>query len=147
VRGWWRYHHLFADLLRARLQAEQPGRVQALHRAAAGWCDEHDLPDDAVRHALAAGDASWAARLVERHDQLAARLAEFPENAEIIAYCRGRYCVFAPDAVRLLRARGFRLAAGGRAARLAAGRAPRHRPGQRVTFIGGRRAWPAAGPP
>src|SRR5579859_5108449 len=34
VRGWWRYHHLFADLLRARLQAEQPGRVQALHRAA-----------------------------------------------------------------------------------------------------------------
>ncbi len=67
VRGWWRYHHLFADLLRARLLAEQPGRVQALHRAAAAWCDEHDLADDAVRHALAAGDAAWAARLVERH--------------------------------------------------------------------------------
>ena len=67
VRGWWRYHHLFADLLRARLQAEQPGRVPALHRAAAAWCEEHDLADDAVRHALAAGDAAWAARLVERH--------------------------------------------------------------------------------
>jgi LuxR family transcriptional regulator, maltose regulon positive regulatory protein len=67
VRGWWRYHHLFADLLRARLQAEQPGRVQALHRAAAAWCDGHDLADDAVQHALAAGDAAWAARLVERH--------------------------------------------------------------------------------
>jgi LuxR family transcriptional regulator, maltose regulon positive regulatory protein len=67
VRGWWRYHHLFADLLRARLQAEQPGRVQALHRAAAAWSEEHDLADDAVRHALAAGDAAWAARLVERH--------------------------------------------------------------------------------
>jgi ATP/maltotriose-dependent transcriptional regulator MalT len=67
VRGWWRYHHLFADLLRARLQAEQPGRVQALHRAAAAWCEEHGLADDAVRHALAAGDAAWAARLVERH--------------------------------------------------------------------------------
>src|SRR5215469_13625629 len=67
VRGWWRYHHLFADLLRARLQAEQPGRVRALHRAAAAWCDEHDLADDAVRHALAAGDAGWAARLMERH--------------------------------------------------------------------------------
>ena len=67
VRGWWRYHHLFADLLRARLQAEQPGRVQALHRAAACWCQEHDLADDAVRHALAAGDTAWAARLVERH--------------------------------------------------------------------------------
>jgi ATP/maltotriose-dependent transcriptional regulator MalT len=67
VRGWWRYHHLFADLLRARLQAEQPGRVQALHRAAAAWCEEHGLADDAVRHALAAGDTAWAARLVERH--------------------------------------------------------------------------------
>ena len=70
VRGWWRYHHLFADLLRARLQAEQPGRVQALHRAAAAWCEEHDLADDAVRHALAAGDAAWAARLVERHVEM-----------------------------------------------------------------------------
>jgi LuxR family maltose regulon positive regulatory protein len=67
VRGWWRYHHLFADLLRARLQAEQPGRVVALHRAAAAWCEEHDLADDAVRHALATADAAWAARLVERH--------------------------------------------------------------------------------
>ena len=41
------------------------------------------------------------------HDQLAARLAELPESADIVAYCRGRYCVFAPDAVRLLRERGF----------------------------------------
>jgi rhodanese-related sulfurtransferase/DNA-binding transcriptional ArsR family regulator len=41
------------------------------------------------------------------HDQLAARLAEIPESTDIIAYCRGRYCVFAPDAVRLLRSRGF----------------------------------------
>jgi len=67
VRGWWRYHHLFADLLRARLWAEQPDRVQALHRAAATWSEEHGLADDAVRHALAAGDTAWAARLVERH--------------------------------------------------------------------------------
>jgi LuxR family maltose regulon positive regulatory protein len=67
VRGWWRYHHLFADLLRARLQQEQPGRVQALHRAAAAWSEAHDLADDAVRHALAAGDSAWAARLAERH--------------------------------------------------------------------------------
>ena len=67
VRGWWRYHHLFADLLRARLEQEQPGRVQELHRAAAAWSDEHDLGDAAVRHALAAGDTARAARLVERH--------------------------------------------------------------------------------
>src|SRR5829696_9944170 len=53
ARGWWRYHQLFADLLRARLQQEQPGRVPALHRNAAGWCERYGLADDAVRHALA----------------------------------------------------------------------------------------------
>jgi LuxR family transcriptional regulator, maltose regulon positive regulatory protein len=67
VRGWWRYHHLFADLLRVRLQQQRPGRVPALHRAAAAWCEDHGLADDAVRHALAAGDPAWAARLVERY--------------------------------------------------------------------------------
>ena len=67
VREWWRYHHLFADLLRARLQMERPGRAEALHRAAAAWSDEHDLADEAVRHALAAEDSGWAARLIERH--------------------------------------------------------------------------------
>ena len=53
VRGWWRYHYLFADLLRARLQQQQPGRVAGLHRNAAAWCEEHGLADDAVRHAVA----------------------------------------------------------------------------------------------
>jgi LuxR family transcriptional regulator, maltose regulon positive regulatory protein len=66
-RGWWRYHRLFADLLRARLQAERPDRMPELHRAAAAWCDQHGLADDAVRHAVAAGDADRAARIVERH--------------------------------------------------------------------------------
>jgi LuxR family maltose regulon positive regulatory protein len=67
VRGWWRYHQLFADLLRARLQQQQPGRVAALHRNAAAWCEEHGLADAAVHHALGAGDSTWAARLIERH--------------------------------------------------------------------------------
>ena len=67
VRGWWRYHHLFADLLRARLQQQQPGLVAGLHHNAAAWYEEHGLADDAVRHALAAGDTTWAARLIERH--------------------------------------------------------------------------------
>ena len=67
VRGWWRYHHLFADLLRARLQQADPGRVPELHRAAAVWCEAHDLGDDAIRHALAADDPESAARLIERH--------------------------------------------------------------------------------
>ena len=67
VRGWWRYHHLFASLLQARLQQEQPGRVGQLHRNAAAWCEEHGLADDAIRHAVAAGDMSWAAQLIEQH--------------------------------------------------------------------------------
>jgi LuxR family transcriptional regulator, maltose regulon positive regulatory protein len=67
VRGWWRYHHLFADLLRARLHQEQPDRLPGLHRAATAWYEQHGLVDDAVRHAMAAGDATWAARLIEQH--------------------------------------------------------------------------------
>ncbi|HXZ76503.1 MAG TPA: LuxR C-terminal-related transcriptional regulator, partial [Streptosporangiaceae bacterium] len=67
VRGWWRYHQLFADLLQARLQLERPDRVAALHRNAAAWCEERGLADEAVGHALAAGDAVRAARLIERH--------------------------------------------------------------------------------
>src|SRR5215468_10936676 len=66
-RGWWRYHHLFAGLLRARLAHERPGRVPGLHRAAAAWHEDHGLADGAIRHALAAGEARWAARLIERH--------------------------------------------------------------------------------
>jgi LuxR family maltose regulon positive regulatory protein len=67
VRGWWRYHHLFADLLRMRLRQQRPERVPQLHRNAAAWSAEHGLADDAVRHALAAGDGVWAARLIEQH--------------------------------------------------------------------------------
>src|ERR671913_929900 len=66
-RRWWRYHHLFADLLRARLAQERPDRVAELHRAAAAWCEQAGLADDAIRHALAAGDTVRAARLIERH--------------------------------------------------------------------------------
>ena len=61
VRGWWRYHHLFADLLRARLQAEQPGRAAQLHHNAAAWYEQHGLADEAIMHAAAAGEMTWAA--------------------------------------------------------------------------------------
>jgi len=67
VRGWWRYHHLFADLLRARLQQQQPERVPELHRAAAAWLQANGMVDEAIRHVLAAGDQLWAARLIEEH--------------------------------------------------------------------------------
>ena len=76
VRRWWRYHHLFADLLRARLARKLPARVPELHRRAAAWHAEHGSADEAVRHALAAGEAGWAARLVERHVEALLRRSE-----------------------------------------------------------------------
>jgi LuxR family maltose regulon positive regulatory protein len=75
-RHWYRYHHLFADLLLARLRAAAPERVPELHRAAAAWYQEAGLAGDALRHALAAGEAAWAARLVERHVEELLRLGE-----------------------------------------------------------------------
>ncbi len=76
VRRWWRYHHLFADLLRVRLARERPERAPELHRAAAAWHEEHGSADDAVRHALAAGEGGWAARLIERHFDAVFRRSE-----------------------------------------------------------------------
>jgi LuxR family maltose regulon positive regulatory protein len=64
-RSWYRYHHLFADVLRARLLAEEPGLVPGLHRRAGDWYAAHGLVADAVRHALAAEDFGRAAYLME----------------------------------------------------------------------------------
>ncbi len=66
VRGWWRYHHLFADLLRVRLK-QQTDRTARLHRAAAAWYEEQGLTDDAIHHTLEGGETVWAARLIEEH--------------------------------------------------------------------------------
>jgi LuxR family transcriptional regulator, maltose regulon positive regulatory protein len=66
-RRWWRFHQLFGDLLRARLRRTEGARVPELHRRAAAWCEQHGLIDEAIRHAVASGDAIWAVRLVEQH--------------------------------------------------------------------------------
>lgn len=60
----YRYHHLFADFLRRRLELEQPGRAAILHRRAAHWYAATGEPVQAVQHALAAGDAAYAADLI-----------------------------------------------------------------------------------
>ena len=65
-RQWYRYHHLFADVLRARLIDEQPDIVPDLHRRASAWYEQHGEPPEAIRHALAAGDVEHAAELIER---------------------------------------------------------------------------------
>ena len=63
-RSWFRYHHLFADLLQLALRRTTPGEVTALHEAAAGWFAEHGFPVEAIRHAQAARDWGLAARLL-----------------------------------------------------------------------------------
>jgi len=64
-RNWYRYHPLFADVLRMHLKAEQPDQVSALHRRASEWCEANGSPEDAIRHALAGRDFERAANLVE----------------------------------------------------------------------------------
>ena len=67
--GWYRYHNLFAEMLRLRLRYEYPDRVTALHQRAARWYERNGLLTDAVRHASRAGDWQLAAGMVI--DQLA----------------------------------------------------------------------------
>ena len=64
-RQWYRYHHLFAEVLQAHLKEAQADRVSEIHRRASVWFEQHDLPADAIRHALAAQDFDRAAGLIE----------------------------------------------------------------------------------
>src|SRR5712691_11293513 len=65
-RHWYRYHHLFAEVLSAHLLAEQPDQVSTLHRRASEWYEQNGSVADAIRHALEAFDFERAAGLVER---------------------------------------------------------------------------------
>ncbi|HYN55829.1 MAG TPA: hypothetical protein VES03_01405, partial [Motilibacterales bacterium] len=65
-RHWYRYHHLFAEVLRMRLHAERPDQVGVLNRRASDWFVANGMPSEAVGHALAAGDWPRAAELLER---------------------------------------------------------------------------------
>ncbi len=63
---WFRYHQLFAEALRHRLQRKHPTLVLELHRRASAWYEQQGLTHDAVHHALAAADFERAARLIEQ---------------------------------------------------------------------------------
>jgi LuxR family maltose regulon positive regulatory protein len=64
-RKWYRYHHLFADVLQVRLMAHGIAHVNALHSRASEWFEHNGSPEEAVRHALAGSDFPRAARLIE----------------------------------------------------------------------------------
>jgi LuxR family maltose regulon positive regulatory protein len=64
-RQWYRYHHLFADVLLAHARTESPDRLPQLHGRASEWYEQHELFPEAIRHALAAQDFERAADLIE----------------------------------------------------------------------------------
>jgi ATP/maltotriose-dependent transcriptional regulator MalT len=91
TRRWYRYHHLFGDLLRHDLEAAEPGLVKELHARAADWFAGQGMAADAIHHAILAGAGDLAAELVAtnwsaafnrgRHITVARWLAQLPANA------------------------------------------------------------------
>jgi LuxR family transcriptional regulator, maltose regulon positive regulatory protein len=91
-RTWFRYHHLFADLLRLELRRTLPEEVPTLHRRAAEWFIQQGQVVDAIRHTQAAGDWPGAARLLADHSfsltldgqtrTIQALLRAFPQGAD-----------------------------------------------------------------
>ncbi len=88
-RQWYRYHHLFADVLRAHAMEEQPDQIPTLHRRAAAWFEEHGMAAEAIEHARAAGDHETVARL------LAANFDEFERLGRYASI--SRWCASLPE--------------------------------------------------
>ena len=65
-REWYRYHHLFRDMLLAELERQEPALIPVLRRRAAGWCLANGLPEEALKYSMAAGDVDAAAGLVAK---------------------------------------------------------------------------------
>ena len=90
-RTWFRYHHLFADFLRLELRRTDPASIDSLHGTAARWYEEHGHPAEAIRHAQAASDWTYATRLLAdsyislildgRLETVGGLLATFPAEA------------------------------------------------------------------
>ena len=100
-RHWYRYHHLFADLLRQRLGKNlSPGEITELHIRASEWYEQNGLMLEAFQHALLAGEFVRAARLaedvwqdMERSFQTAAWLGWVKKLPNEVVYSRPRLCV------------------------------------------------------
>jgi LuxR family transcriptional regulator, maltose regulon positive regulatory protein len=74
---WYRFHHLFRDMLLAELERLEPGLIPVLQRRAASWCLDNDLAEEALEYSIAAGDVDLAARLVAELGVLAHRQGRF----------------------------------------------------------------------
>jgi len=81
-RQWWRYHHLFADLLQARLRRRHPALLPELHARAAAWCEQNGFVNQAVHHALAGRQDVLASRLVKKYWQPTANQGDVGQTLE-----------------------------------------------------------------
>ena len=100
-RRWYRYHHLFVDLLRQRLRQTQLDRIYSLHRRAGEWWMQNGFPDQAIEHAVRAEDFEWAVSLIEvqadtvwrrgEHRKLQHWLADLPVE---LLFSNPNLCIF-----------------------------------------------------
>ncbi|MEK7785338.1 MAG: hypothetical protein AAB658_07935, partial [Chloroflexota bacterium] len=100
TRQWYRYHHLFADVLRHRLQIERAEEMPGLHRRASQWFEAEGYLADAIQHALAASDWERAARLIGqasddmlRHGEIATLLGWFGKLPRDVACADPQLCL------------------------------------------------------
>jgi len=108
-RDWYRYHHLFGDLLRRRLDQAQGEHIVELHRQASVWYEQQDMVDQVIHHSLAAQDFERVAALLEQrgeeidweygHMRLLGWMDELPDE---IVRARPGLCLVAAETLHLL---------------------------------------------
>lgn len=108
---WYRYHHLFHDLLLAQLRREHPAELVSLHAAASDWFRDADLPDEAFEYGLLSGDTARIVELVTCHFRGSIGAGRAPQ---VLAWCeripeaikRAHPIVLAIEATALFHMRG-----------------------------------------
>ena len=102
-RRWFRLHHLFAEVLSARLRDGHPEELPVLHRKASEWFDAHHEPVEAINHRVASGDVTASAELIDRHGEWLLKRGETMRARRWIASLPDDVCAKYPLIV-LLRA-------------------------------------------
>ena len=102
-RRWFRLHHLFAEVLSARLQEHHPQELPALHRKASEWFEAHHHPIEAIDHRIASGDTEASAELIDRHGEWLLKRGELMTATRWIRSLPDEVCVGYP-LIMLLRA-------------------------------------------
>lgn len=100
-RRWYRYHHLFADLLKSRLRQNNPQRWIELHRRAAQWCEQQGMVEESVQYALTTEDYDLAGDLIEKvsgdvvsRERISLMMRWVKSLPKEVLYSRPRLCIY-----------------------------------------------------